>query len=395
MKHIRNLTQFRPPIVMTVVVGIALLIASSYLFYQSRVLSSAVAKASKEKEEATTRMRTLNQELEKLKHEDQYVRNETLQKEIKNIETTYKNTVTAYEKLLALKDQTDKTEEYDTQFADILSMLSQRNYTSASASLVALNNAIQKKQTEIASTFSIPKNVATSNTPPASGASRQSVKIDSGIFLVDIIAADLNSTRVIVDTASDSDCRNDCPVMPLGDYAARSGAFAGINGPYFCPADYPSCADKKNSFDTLLMNKNKTYFNSSNNVYSTVPAVIFSGNSARFVGQSLEWGRDTGVDAVIASQPMLVSNGESTFGGDDVAKRSSKGSRSFIGATDSTVYIGVVHNATTAEVAQVLKTLGVRNALNLDSGGTTALWSGNYLVGPGRNSPYGILFVRK
>src|SRR5690606_37956406 len=97
-----------------------------------------------------------------------------------------------------------------------------------------------------------------------------------------------------------------------------------------------------------------------NNVYSTVPAVIFSGSSARFVGASQEWGRDTGVDAVIAAQPMLISNGEVRFGGDGDPKKGSRGSRSFIGVTGSTVYIGVVRSATVAEVAHVLKAMGIQ-----------------------------------
>ena len=66
-----------------------------------------------------------------------------------------------------------------------------------------------------------------------------------------------------------------------------------------------------------------------------------------------------------------------------------------MGNKGSTAYIGVVHNATVAEVANVLKTMGLENALNLDSGGSTALWSGGYKVGPGRNIPNAILFVRK
>ena len=214
--------------------------------------------------------------------------------------------------------------------------------------------------------------------------------------MVDVIAADLNSTRVVVETASGGDCGTDCPVASLGDYVGRAGGFAGINGPYFCPAEYPSCAGKTNSFDTLLMNKNKVYFNSDNNIYSNVPAVIFSGSSARFVGASQEWGRDTGVDSVIAAQPMLLSGGTVRFGGDGDPKKGSRGSRSFIGSKGSTVYIGVVRSATVAEVAHVLKAMGLENALNLDSGGSTALMSGGkYIAGPGRNTPFGIVLVRK
>lgn len=234
-----------------------------------------------------------------------------------------------------------------------------------------------------------------SNTPPGSGYSRQSVSSDAGNFAVSLIAADLNSTRVIVDTASDGDCADNCPVLSLAAYVARSGAFAGVNGSYFCPASYPQCAGKTNSFDTLLMNKNKVYFNSTNNVYSTVPAVIFSGSSARFVGQSLEWGRDTGVDAVIANHPLLVSGNQVVFGGNDDPKQGSKGNRSFVANRGATVYIGVVHSATVAESARVLAALGMDNALNLDDGGSTALWSGGYKVGPGRDIPNAVLFVSR
>lgn len=344
----------------------------------------------------STNIKKIQSDYDKLKKEDQRVRNDTLEEEIKNIQKTYKDTVSTYENLLKLRDQNVKIPELEKDLAGILRSLSDRDYSSASGNLVALQKNIDKKNAEIAAAFVIPANVPANNTPPGAGYSRQSVNSEVGSFLVDIVAADLNSTRVVVDTASDGSCGNDCPVDALGNFAARSGAFAGINGPYFCPASYPGCAGKTNSFDTLLMNKNKTYFNSDNNVYSTVPAVIFSGSSGRFVGQSLEWGRDTGVDSVIASQPMLLSGGNVIYGGDDEVKRAGKGSRSFIGTKGSTAYIGVVHNANVAEVARVLKAMGLEYALNLDSGGSTALWSGGrYIVGPGRSTPFGILFVNK
>jgi hypothetical protein len=82
--------------------------------------------------------------------------------------------------------------------------------------------------------------------------------------------------------------------------------------------------------------------------------VVFSGGSARFIGRSLEWGRDTGVDGVIANQPLLVSGGNVVFGGDGDPKKGSKGPRGFVGSNGSTVYIGVVHSATVSEAAVVL-----------------------------------------
>ena len=192
-------------------------------------------------------------ELTALKNVDQFVKNKQLEETINNIENTYNQSVTIYEKLLDLKGKTKDTGELDKLFAEALTYLSKRNYASGSATLKSLNAKILEKDQEIASAFTIPENVKHTNSPPGSGYQRQTVNTEIGSFLVDIIAADLNSTRVIVDTASDGDCKNDCPVSSLADYASRSGAFAGINGPYFCPADYPSCGDKKNSFDTLLM----------------------------------------------------------------------------------------------------------------------------------------------
>ena len=240
-----------------------------------------------------------------------------------------------------------------------------------------------------------PQPVVANNTPPGAGYSRQNVNADGRNFLVSVVAADLGSTKVIVDTASESDCSNDCPVLPLADYVSRNGAYAGVNGSYFCPATYPSCAGKTNSFDTLLMNKNKKYFNSDNNVYSTVPAVIFGGSWIRFVSRSLEWGRDSGVDGVIANYPLLILGGQVVYGGDSDPKHQSKGNRSFVATKGSTVYIGVVHSSTLSESAKVLQTLGMQDALNLDDGGSTALWSGGYKVGPGRNLPNAVLFVSK
>ena len=246
-------------------------------------------------------------ELRNLKAQDQYQINQELMLEIADIHKTYKKTVDVYESLVDLKEKTKKTDKLDSAFATILSQLSIRNYASAESTLNKLITDIKTEQDKLATSLAIPANVVASNNPPGSGYSRQRVDNEIGSFLVDIIAADLSSTRVIVDTASSETCHDNCPVDSLAGFAARSGAYAAINGPYFCPASYPSCVGKANSFDTLLMNKNKVYFNSDNNIYSNVPAVIFSDSSARFVGRSLEWGRDASVDSVIASQPLLLS----------------------------------------------------------------------------------------
>lgn len=349
-----------------------------------------------QKADLNLKLQTSLNDLNLLKARDEFQINQSLEATISAIQTTFTQTTKAYEEILDLKDQGDKTKELDKLLTLILSYLTDKNYASASAELDSLNKQIEKLN-KVASQPATPSqaDLPQSNEAPGSGYSRQVVKTDIGNFTVSIISADLNSTKVIVDTASDSSCSNNCPVLSLQDYVSRNGAIAGINGSYFCPASYPSCVGKENSFDTLLMNKNKVYFNSDNNVYSTVPAVIFTGNQARFVGQSLEWGRDTGVDAVLANHPLLLSGGNNVFGGDSDPKKGSKAGRSFVGSKASTVYIGVVHSATVSQAAHALKALGLENALNLDSGGSTALWSGGYKVGPGRNLPNALLFVNK
>lgn len=311
---------------------------------------------------------------------------------------TFAQAVTIYENLLDLENPPKEIKGLDTLFANVLTLLGKQDFVGAEKSLGDIAGKIAAEQTRIvaASAGAIPKNVPVSASVPSSGSSsRQQVVTDAGSFLVDIVAGDLGSTRVIVDTASDSTCANDCPVLPLATFVARNGAYAGINGSYFCPSTYPSCAGKTNSFDLLLMNKNKTYFNSDNNVYSNNPGVVFGGSYVRFVSAVSQWGRDTGIDSMISNYPLLISGGNISFGGNDDPKQGSKGNRSFVANKGNTVYIGVVHSATVAEVAHVMKTMGMENALNLDNGGSTALWNGGYKVGPGRDLPNVILFVKK
>lgn len=356
----------------------------------------------KKNKELALKFETANSNLANLQSEDPYKINKTLQEEITNINKTFVAAEDKYQEITDLDALKGKTDDIKKVFAQILTYLADRNYSSASAKLLVLGEDIEKEKVKVSLLSNSSSKVAIdasaltqSNTPPGSGYSRQSVSALGSTYVVDIIAADMGSTKIIVDTASSGDCRDNCPVLSLSDYVSRNGAFAGINGSYFCPAEYPTCVGKANSFDTLLMNKNKVYFNSDNNVYSTIPAVIFQSGSMRFVGQSLQWGRDTGVDGVLANQPLLVSGGNIAFTGNGDPKQGSKGSRSFVGNKGSIAYIGVVRNVTVAEMAEVLKALGLENALNLDSGGSTALWYGGYKAGPGRNIPNAILFVKK
>lgn len=389
----KYLVSFRRILLPAIALSIAIIIGA-YLFLNAQ---ENIKDLSAKNSDLENKISNVSAELDKLKNEDQYKVNQELKDKVKKTEEGYKSSLAIYNRITDLRAQNIKTGELDKQFAKALDNLSKLNYSSASSELKTLAAAIVKEESSIkassgsvgAQTAAQLANVPVNNSAPGAGYSQQKVSTPNGEFLVSLVAADLNSTRVIVDTASDGDCRDNCPVLPLATYVSRNGGFAGINGSYFCPADYPSCAGKVNSFDTLLMNKNKVYFNSDNNVYSSVPLVGFTGSSMFVRGRSSDWGRDTGVDSVIAMQTLLVSGGNPTgaVGG--------KGAKTFIGTKGSTVYIGIVYNATFNDAGIVLKTLGIENALNLDQGGSTALWFGGYKAGPGRNIPNAIVLVRK
>lgn len=374
---------------------VALGIFAYQTYQQNLKVNLEIASNSKEKNSLEQQLADSQKNYNEIKNQDQYQRNNTLQEEISNIQNTYKKAVAVYEKLLSLKDKTKDTSAYDEALANAFSLLSQRNYKDASAALDKLSSDIDKKTQELAAAYTIPASVEQNNSPPGTGFQQQKVQTDSGTFLVDIIAADLGSTKAVVDTASDSDCGNDCPVLSLSDYVKRNNAYAGVNGSYFCPASYPSCAGKTNTFDLLVMNYKKTYFNSGNNVYSNNPAVIFGDSYVRFVAHASEWGRDTSPNGVLSNYPLLVQNSNVVYSGSSDVKMTSKGSRSFVANKGNTVYIGVVFSATVDDSAKVMKSLGFENAMNLDDGGSTALWYGGYKAGPGRNIPNAILFLRK
>lgn len=374
---------------------IALALYTYQINQKNITIDSLFQSVSEEKSSLESKLSDTQKNYDDIKNEDQYVKNKSLEEEIKNIQNTYRKAISVYETLLDLKNKTKDTTAFDETLANIFTLLSQRNYVDASSKLDTLSLDIKKKEAEIASTFKIPENISASNSPPASGYQRQKAQTDSGSFMVDIVSADLSSTKVIVDSASDSDCANNCPVLPLSDFVKRNNAYAAVNGTYFCPSTYPSCSGKTNSFDLLLMNYKKTYFNSDNNVYSSNPAVIFGDGYVRFVSQASEWGRDTSPNGVLSNYPLLLLNGEIKFSGDGDEKKTSRGGRSFVANKGGNVYIGVVFSATVAESAKALKSLGMENAINLDDGGSTALWYGGYKTGPGRNIPNAILFIKK
>jgi exopolysaccharide biosynthesis protein len=102
---------------------------------------------------------------------------------------------------------------------------------------------------------------------------------------------------------------------------------------------------------------------------------------------------DSGISAGLANYPGLLHGGEIMANdGNTDAKQKIRATRAAFGFDDTMLYLIVVYDATVVEAAHVAKGLGARDALNLDGGGSTALYeNGKYLAGPGRPVPNAIV----
>ena len=358
----------------------------AYEQYQSReILIAQVGDATKQ----VAVLNEIARQYEALKNDDQFKKNEALSNVIENIQNTYEAGAKLFEDRADLVITTGKIQAVDKELAKFLSLLGEQKWVEANEQVKKVRTEIDKIIVANTPKVSVPLTSTVSNSLPGSGYARQKVNTSRGEFVVSMISAP--GARVIIETASDSDCSDNCPTKTLAEHVAASGGFAGINGGYFCPPDYPKCQGKVNSFDTLAVNgRTKAVLNRANNVYSVVPLVAAYGNNLAFYDQTVGWGVDTSSTGALANHPRLVRDGSTA-----TADNSGKGTRGFIGKKESTIVIGHVYGASLADTAEVLVTLGIQNALNLDGGGSTALYyEGSYKAGPGRGLPTAIVLTR-
>ena len=229
--------------------------------------------------------------------------------------------------------------------------------------------------------------------------SKISVSTDRGDFSVHLLTVNLSQYEMVVDTAADGDCENNCPVMSLEEYVSRNAGIAGIHGTYFCPTSYPDCAGKTNSFYYKLYNgRIGTKINWSNGLGDYLPFLRISGGSASYYDT---WAQVSGLDmsSGISCRPHLVENSEVVVTADDLdsdKESTYKMSHGFIGVKGQTIYAGVVLSSNMYDSAAVSKALGLENSFNLDGGGTTAVFAnGAYKAGPGRAMPNAIVFKKR
>lgn len=236
--------------------------------------------------------------------------------------------------------------------------------------------------------------------PPGSGLSTINVATQLGNFTATVLSLDLSSTKVITDTANSSDCSSNCPVLSLQTYITKNGGFAGVNGTYFCPAEpaYTYCG-ANNSFDFPVYNTNLGHWINQGNLSWNGRAMFYvDGGGAHYLQNANSF--SGGLTAGIVNYPGLVDAGNVQIDDNQSGlsdKQKAVGTKVGIGLRGTNnimVVIGL--NVNMQQFAYVFKSLGATGALNLDTGGSTAMFfGGRYIYGPGRNIPNAIIFASK
>lgn len=204
---------------------------------------------------------------------------------------------------------------------------------------------------------------------------------------------DLGSSTVVTDTAVDSDCGGDCATKPLAQYLKEHGGKGGMNGTYFCPPDYAACAGKKNSFDFPVWNNRlKKWIQADKLFWGGRGMMVFKPGSAQFFADSASAGAPSDITGGIVNYPSLVSGGSVLVNDRNVpANLKTKATRSAVGFGSGKLFLVVARKSSVIDIANIFKSLGATDALNLDGGGSAALYEGRYKAGPGRSLPSAII----
>lgn len=246
--------------------------------------------------------------------------------------------------------------------------------------------------------------------PVVATSSTRSIVTSRGTFTVKQLALSASSLsyRIMTDTGDSSDCDNNCVVLSLSHYVTRRYGSAGIHGTYFCPSDYASCAGQTGSYFYPVYNSfSKTMINQDRVKYTHNPMIIFdTNNTPHYLTDTAdldtvseyEQRNNITIQAAISSGPAMVEAGKNVLntGALDTKQATVKSYRGAIGWKGTDIYLFVVASATVTDSAAVADAMGLDYALNLDGGGSTALYNdGSYILGPGRGLPNAIVVVPK
>jgi len=241
---------------------------------------------------------------------------------------------------------------------------------------------------------------------------KQLIVVDNKEYFIDVVTIDLNNPnlKIITDTANSEDCLAQCLAKPLIDYVIDNNAFAGINASYF-----DTSSSKLNYYFFPVYNSRlQTFINNNQLKYPTTgPIMAFDINNNFYYFKdsrdfksvdNFELVYGTKLQAAIGNKPRLIENGKNLLIDWEVDKSQSevKTLRNAIAYKSDNnggkgkIYLVVVRLATVIDLAEILKTMDIDYAINLDGGYSSALYyNDEYMVGPGRNIPNAILFSIK
>lgn len=232
-----------------------------------------------------------------------------------------------------------------------------------------------------------------------------SLSIPRGSFDVDVVSINRDTMQMVTDTGNTSDCSNNCATKTLASYVSENGGSIGIHGTYFCPPDYSSCSGQTNSYNPPVFNSAAdVMINSGKLPFHSGPMIAVGSNGEYYYfHRTIDFGysvsefeseHDTQLVAAIANYPSLVENGSVVVESESLdSKQQSAGVRGAIGYNDNNVFLVIAHSASVIDMAYIMDGLGADWALNLDGGGSTALYAeGGYMYGPGRTLPNAIIF---
>lgn len=253
--------------------------------------------------------------------------------------------------------------------------------------------------------------ISTSPRPPLDGEARYenyTIATDQGSFSVKVVTLRRDTFEMVTDTGDSSDCVDDCSAKPLADYVSENSAFAGIHGSYFCPPDYEECDASTYSYYPPVFNSElDKMINDDSIIYHNRPIIAQTTDGEMHYfhrpddfGDTLADYEETSgleVSAAIGNWPSLVEGGESVVSGEPMESSFyNVGTRGGIGWDETYFYLVIASSATVPNLASIFETLGVEYAMNLDGGGTAALYYDEaYKSGPGRLLPNAIVFREK
>jgi exopolysaccharide biosynthesis protein len=271
----------------------------------------------------------------------------------------------------------------EQQFDDLSTKITEQNST--------LDAAYKKYADELAASAPPPAAVS------ADGYSFVNITTEKGTrHGVYLIKMPLSQVRVKTIAAIEDDCKDNCPTKSLEQYVKENNGIAGMNGTYFCPPDYSACDGKVNSFDYAFYDSNDhKWFNRKALSWSDTGMFTFSGHSYNFYKKTSEYGGGS-VEAALSNYPSLLKNEEVVVDDDILTSfQKTRGLRGAIGMGGENIYLAQITNASVEEAAYVMKALGAKHALNLDGGGSAAMYiNGRYVLGPGRSLANAIVLVR-